>query len=133
MTAARMRAAAPPEFFRVSFVFRSAMGLGSSHRGTIARAQFFEDGFPGLPDVSGAEGEDEVAGLGFGEDALYGFGGGGGVFDGAMAEVADALSEGFGGDAFDGRLGRGVDVEEEEDVGLMEGAANSSINSRVRV
>ena len=76
----------------------------------------------GLPDVAGAESEDEIArGRGLLErvDAAVHCAH---VYGAFVAELAHALDEGFGGDALNGFFGGGVNIHDEDGVGLVEAA-----------
>jgi hypothetical protein len=74
------------------------------------------------PAVAGAQGQDGVAfprhaGQRF-DAAIHGAD----VFDGAVAELADAIDQRLGGDALDGFFRGGVDIHHENRVGLVKGA-----------
>ena len=87
--------------------------------------QFFENGGPQLRNASGTEREDHVARLSLRRNGLGHFGERRSIAHILARDFLDAGSEGFAGDALDGLLAGGVDVEN--------AVVNSSMSSFVRV
>ena len=77
----------------------------------------------GAADVAGTDGENGVAGLGVFQKKFNGVLHGADVVNVFVAGFANGGGKSFAGDAGDGRFAGGVDVGEDEDVGLIEGAA----------
>jgi hypothetical protein len=75
----------------------------------------------GAADVAGADGEDSVTGFGVLEQKFDGVSHGAPVVNVLVAGLANGGGEGFAGYAGDGQFAGGVDVGEDEDVGLIEG------------
>src|SRR5579885_501779 len=76
----------------------------------------------GLPDIAGAQSEHQVALAGSTPKRLHAALHSADVFGAAMAELPDALGQGFGGHARDGLFRSGVDIQHEDAVRLVEGA-----------
>src|SRR5580704_872110 len=77
----------------------------------------------GAADVSSADSHDGVAGAGFVEQELDSSLHGAVVVDVLVAGFANGVGQGFAGDAGNGGFARGVNVQQHQDVGLIEGAA----------
>src|ERR1700757_815243 len=77
----------------------------------------------GSADVSGADGEDGVAGPGALQQEFDGALHGTNVMDVLVSGLANSGNKGFAGDAGDRRFAGRIDVGEHEQVGLIEGAA----------
>jgi hypothetical protein len=77
----------------------------------------------GAADVSGADGHNGVASASFAQEKLDAVLHGAEIVDVFVAGFADRVGEGFAGDAGDGRFAGGVNVQEHQNVGLIEGAA----------
>src|ERR1017187_8517597 len=101
---------------------RKPAGFWVERAMSVHTPEFVEQLFAGLPDVAGAQSEDGVAFLRHGSKRLDAAIDGAGVFDGAVAELADAIDQGLGGDAFDGLFGGRIDIHHENRVGLVKGA-----------
>src|SRR5271157_862466 len=84
--------------------------------------EFVEELFASLPDVAGAQSEDRVAFPSHAQQRLDAAIDRADVVDGAVAELADAIDQRLGSDAFDGLLGSRVDIHHENRVGLVKGA-----------
>src|SRR5580692_360862 len=77
----------------------------------------------GAADVSGADGHDGVAGAGFAQQKFDAGLHRAEIVDVLVAGFADGVGERFTGDAGDGRFARGVDIQQHQNVGLIESAA----------
>src|ERR1039458_9687672 len=101
---------------------RKPAGFWVARAMSVHPPEFVEQLFAGLPDVAGAQSEDGVAFLRHGGKRLDAAIDGADVFDGAVAELADAIDQRLGGDAFDGLFGGRIDIHHENRVGLVKGA-----------
>ena len=77
----------------------------------------------GAADIACTNGEDGIAGARFAQQMFDAFVHRLNVEDVLMAGFANGVSEGLAGHAGDGLLAGGVDVGQDEDVGLIEGTA----------
>ncbi len=74
-----------------------------------------------MGDAAGAEGDDDLIGVGFGDEGGDGKRDAWGVGYFAGVGALDSFGEGMAGDAGDGIFAGGVDVEDLEGVGIVEG------------
>src|SRR6266404_1125132 len=103
----------------------SALSLESSTRigARMLRTKQNHEFVAGSADVSGTDREDGVAGPGVLQQKFDGFLHGTNVMDVFVSGLANSGNKGFAGDARDRRFAGRIDVREDEQVGLIEGAA----------
>src|SRR5882724_5389537 len=114
-----------PERMSIPRSASSALSLGFSTRivTRMLRAEQNHQFVAGSADVSGADGKDGVAGPGVLQQKFDGFLHGTNVMDVFVSGLADGGNERVAGNAWDRRFAGRIDVREDEQVGLIECAA----------